>query len=269
MDEVVPLLARYGYAVVFGVILLENLGLPLPGIAVLIVAGALAGAGQLWLPLIGLLAVTGALLGDLVWYVLGRWRGRPVLGLLCRLSLNPDTCIGTTERFFLRHGMRTLLVAKFIPGVNTIVPPLMGTLRAGLARFLAYDAGGALLFTVTAVGLGYVLGREVVDVATARVTQLAGVLGWGATAFVLGYVGWRLALRWRVRRALRTVGVTAAELRAMQETGADVLVIDVRSPLAVKENPRQIPGAVRAVHEELGWLASTLPLDRPLVIYCV
>ncbi len=269
MDHVLALLVQYGNIVVFGVILLENLGLPLPGIAVLVLAGALAGAGKLWLSAIGLLAVAGALLGDLVWYALGRWKGRPVLGLLCRLSLNPDTCVGNTERFFLRHGMRTLLVAKFLPGVNTIVPPLMGTLRAGVARFVAYDFGGAALYTIFGVGIGYFLGREIVNAATARVAQLAGVVGWSFATFVLGYIAWRLALRMRVRRALRTVGVTPDELRGLQRDGANVLVLDVRSPLAVKEDPRMIPGAVRAGREELDWLASTLPHDRPIVAYCV
>src|SRR5437867_11234450 len=188
VGDIVGLLVRYGYLVVFVVILLENLGLPLPGIALLLVGGGLAGAGKLRLGLIVVLAVAGALLGDLVWYALGRWKGRPVLGLLCRLSLNPDTCVGNTERFFLRHGMPTLLVAKFLPGVNTIVPPLMGTLRAGVARFVAYDIGGAALYTIVAVGAGYFLGREIVGAVMARSAQFAGVLGWSFVTFVLGYV---------------------------------------------------------------------------------
>src|SRR5574341_1070168 len=113
MSDVLGLLLQYGYLVVFGVILLENLGLPLPGIVVLIVAGAFAAAGRLSLGLVVALGVLAALLGDLAWYALGRWRGRPVLSFLCRLSLNPDTCVGTTERFFLRYGMPTLVLAKF------------------------------------------------------------------------------------------------------------------------------------------------------------
>ena len=269
MNDALALLLRYGYLVVFGVVLLENLGLPVPGVAVLIVAGGLAGAGQLRLATVGLLAVVAALLGDLVWYGLGRWRGRPVLGFLCRVSLNPDTCIGTTERFFLRHGQRTLLVAKFLPGVNTIVPPLMGVLRARLGSFLAWDFGGAALYTVVAVGAGYLLGREFLDAATAHLARLGTVLGWGMSALVGGYVAWRLALRLRVRRALRTVGLTPTEVRDLQASGANALIIDVRSPLAVRENPRRIAGAVPADREQLEWLATTLPHDRPIVAYCV
>src|SRR5574341_1194221 len=162
MSDVLGLLLQYGYLVVFGVILLENLGLPLPGIVVLIVGGAFAAAGRLSLPLVIVLAVLAALLGDAVWYALGRWRGRPVLTLLCRLSLNPDTCVGTTERFFLRFGMPALLFAKFLPGVNTVTPPLLGMLRARLGPFLAYDLAGALFYTAVAVGLGYAIGVEMV-----------------------------------------------------------------------------------------------------------
>jgi membrane protein DedA with SNARE-associated domain len=269
MSHVLALLMQHGYAVVFGVILLENLGLPLPGLALLVVAGALAGAGQLGVPLIILAGIAGALLGDLVWYALGRWRGRPVLGFLCRLSLNPDTCVGNTERFFLRHGLPTLLVAKFLPGVNTIAPPLMGTLRAGVGRFLAFDTGGAVIFTVTTVGTGYFLGWEMVDRAQAAVSELGVWAGWGFGAFALAYVGWRLAVRLRVRKALRTVGLGPDELRRRQEAGEGVVVLDVRSLLAVGEKPRRIPGALRAGLDELEGIVGTLPADRPIVTYCV
>ena len=263
------LLMQHGYAVVFGVILLENLGLPLPGLALLVVAGALAGAGQLGVPLIILAGISGALLGDLVWYALGRWRGRPVLGLLCRLSLNPDTCVGNTERFFLRHGMPTLLIAKFLPGLNTIAPPLMGTLGAGVGRFLAFDTGGAVIFTLTTVGVGYFLGWEMVNRAQAAVSQVGVWAGWGFGTLALSYVGWRFALRLRVRRALREVGLVPAELRRRQEGSEEIVVLDVRSVLAVKEKPRLIPGALRAGLDELDGIVGKLAAGRPIVIYCV
>jgi membrane protein DedA with SNARE-associated domain len=263
------LLIRHGYVLVFGLLLLENLGLPLPGFALLIVAGALAGAGKLSLGLAIAAGVLGALVGDLVWYWLGRWRGRPVLGFLCRLSLNPDTCVGKTERFFLRHGMPTLLIAKFLPGLNTVAPPLMGTLRARFGPFLAYDSAGALLFTVACVGLGYVFGWEVVDRAHAAASQMGALVGWGALAFGLGYVGWRLTVRLRVRRTLRTVGLGAGELKQRLDNGARPIVIDVRSPLAVRANPHRIAGAIPASQDDISRLAASLPRDRSIVAYCV
>jgi membrane protein DedA with SNARE-associated domain len=269
MTHVLALLPRYGYLVVFGIVLLENLGLPLPGVVVLVGAGGLAGLGQLRLAAVGLLAVAAALLGDLVWYGLGRWRGRPVLGLLCRLSLNPDACMDATEQFLLRHGMPTLLVAKFLPGVNTIVPPLLGTLRARLGAFVVWDLGGAALYTVTATGAGYLLGWKFADAVTAGMVQVGRVLGSAVTALVIGWVAWRLVVRLRVQRVLRRVGLTPVELRDLQESGADVLVLDVRAPLAVRDNPCRIAGAVAADAERFERLAATLPRDRLIVTYCV
>lgn len=269
MSDFLVLLVRYGYLVVFGVLLLENLGLPVPGLIVLIIAGGLVAGGKLGLPLVIVAGVAGALIGDLVWYALGRWRGRPVLGFLCRLSLNPDTCVGSTERFFLRHGMPTLLIAKFLPGLNTVAPPLMGTLRARFGSFLAYDLGGALIFTVVSAGIGYVLGLEMVDRVQAAASQLGAFVGWGAAGLGLSYVGWRFVLRMRVRKALRSVGLTPDELRRRQEEGADLVVVDVRSPLAVKEKPRLIAGALRAGHEEIERLAATLSRHQTIVAYCV
>ena len=269
VGDIVGLLVRYGYIVVFVVILLENLGLPLPGIALLLVGGGLAGAGKLRPNLIVGLAVAGALLGDLVWYALGRWRGRPVLGLLCRLSLNPDTCVGNTERFFLRWGMPTLLVAKFVPGMNTIAPPLMGTLGGRFLPFLAYDTGGALIFAVVSVGVGYLLGLEIVDRAQAAASQMGAWLGWALGVFGLLYLLWRFALRLQVKRALRTVGLTAAELRRRVEEGADIAIVDVRSVLAVRERPLHIPGALHAELREVHRLADGWPADRWIVTYCV
>lgn len=269
MDHVVSLLVQYGYLVVFGVVLLENLGLPLPGPLVLLVAGGLAAAGKIWLPLVMALAVVAALLGDIVWYALGRWRGRPVLSFLCRLSLNPDTCVANTERFFLRHGIRMLLVAKFLPGLNTVAPPLLGTLHAPVPSFLAFDLAGALIYTASIAGAGFLLGNELVEATGARVAQLGTVAQWGAGAALAGYVAWRLLLRLHVKRALRTVGISPGAVRDLQQQGSDPLLIDVRSAVAVKHNPNLIPGAVRAAGSELDRLVDGLPRDRPIVAYCL
>lgn len=269
MSDVLGLLLQHGYLVVFGVILLENLGLPVPGSIVLIVGGAFVAAGRLSLVLVVVLAVLAALLGDLAWYAGGRWRGRPILNFLCQLSLNPDTCVGTTERFFLRFGMPTLFFAKFLPGVNTVTPPLLGILRTPLVPFLAYDLAGALLFTVVAVGLGYAVGVEVVRRVQAAASQMEAWLGWGALTIGLVYLGCRIGLRVKIRRALRSVGLTPEELRQRQQGENNLLVIDVRTQLAIQERPERIPGALRGGHDELGRMAATLPRRETIVTYCV
>ncbi|HTI53116.1 MAG TPA: DedA family protein, partial [Verrucomicrobiae bacterium] len=135
-------LVRHGYVVLFAVVLGEQLGLPLVGAPVLMAAGALAGAGRFSLTLAVGLAVAACLIGDLVWFEMGRRRGAPILSLLCRISLEPDSCVRRTEDIFSRWGARVLLVAKFVPGLNTVAPPLAGVVGMPWKRFLRWDAGG-------------------------------------------------------------------------------------------------------------------------------
>lgn len=265
----VHFLRQYGYPLLFLTVLVENLGLPVPSYAFILVGAALAADLRFTLGGVVVASAMAALVGDGVWYILGRLRGRPILRTLCSVSLNPDSCVSRTENLFTRHGLKSLLVAKFLPGLNTVAPPLMGTLRARFGSFFAYDLGGALIFTVVSAGIGYVLGLEMVDRVQAAASQLGAFVGWGAAGFGLSYVGWRFVLRMRVRKALRSVGLTPDELRRRQEEGADLVVVDVRSPLAVKEKPRLIAGALRAGHEEIERLAATLSRHQTIVAYCV
>lgn len=269
MGDVLGLLLRHGYLVVFGVILLETLGLPIAGGLVLVIGGSLIAAGRFSLWPVVFLAVLAALLGDLSWYAVGRWRGRQVLTVLCRLSLNPDTCVGTTERFFLRYGMPTLLFAKFLPGVNTIAPPLLGILRLQFRRFLVYDLVGALLYTTVTVGLGYLVGVEVLRQAQLAASRMGAWVGWAALAIGLIYLGCRISVRLEVRRALRTVGFSPEELRLRQQGENGLVVIDVRTPLALQERPERIPGALQTGYDEIGQLVETLPRGQTIVTYCV
>jgi membrane protein DedA with SNARE-associated domain len=127
MDDVTQFLIRHGASVLFAVVLAEQAGLPIPAVPILLAAGALAGAGQMNLGMALALDVVACLLGDLrVLYYLGRHRGRHVLNVLCRISLEPDSCVRRTENFFVRHGTRSLVFAKFIPGLSTVAPALAG-----------------------------------------------------------------------------------------------------------------------------------------------
>jgi len=151
--ELTPYVIAYGLPLIFGIVLLEQLGAPIPALPVLIVAGALAVDRDLSAVQILTVAVVASLLADSVWYVLGRLRGQRVLKTLCRISLSPDSCVRQTESLFERWGMPALLIAKFIPGFSTVAPPLAGAMRGRIASFLLYDAGGALLWA----GAGVVL----------------------------------------------------------------------------------------------------------------
>lgn len=148
MNETIEFLLRHGYVVLFLFVFAEQIGLPLPAIPVLLAMGALAGAGEMSYGLALGVAVIASVASDLIWYCVGRVRGGSVLNLLCRIALEPDSCVRRTEETFARHGARSLLFAKFVPGLNTAAPPLAGLFRMKLRRFLAFDALGALLYQI-------------------------------------------------------------------------------------------------------------------------
>ena len=150
LEQAADFLIRHGYTVLFGWVLLEQLGLPIPAAPLLIAAGALARAGKMNLTFAVTVAFIAVILADLFWYSLGRYRGGRILKLLCRISLEPDSCVRRTENLFVRHGVRSLLVAKFIPGLNTAAPSLAGVFRMPVGRFLIFDSQGGFLWVVTA-----------------------------------------------------------------------------------------------------------------------
>lgn len=160
LKEAVEFLIKHGYALLFGWVLVEQMGLPIPAIPLLIAAGALAGSGKMDLVLAVSLALVAAVLADLFWYFLGRYRGGRILKLLCRISLEPDSCVRRTENLFVRHGARSLLVAKFVPGLNTAAPSLAGIFRMPLRRFMLFDSLGGFFWVATFTGLGFIFRRS-------------------------------------------------------------------------------------------------------------
>jgi membrane protein DedA with SNARE-associated domain len=267
VSEPLEFLVRHGYLLLFGVVLGEQLGLPLVGAPVLLAAGALAATGRFALSLVLLLPVLACLVGDGVWYTLGRRRGASVLGLLCRISLEPDSCVRRTEDTFARHGIRVLLVAKFLPGLNNVAPPLSGVTRMPFGRFLAWDAAGAGLWVLAYVGLGYALSAQLALV-TASLAQLgrgAGALG----AVGVGlYVAWKYVQRWRFLRSLRVARIEPAELRRRVEAGEALLVVDLRSEIRTQDGGHRIPGALLLHPDELERRHSEIPRDREVILYC-
>ena len=146
MSDFLAFVVQHGEIVLFLYVLADQLGVPIPAAPILLAAGGLAAAGRLSLPGAVGLGVLASLVADLIWYTVGRLRGSRVLGLLCRVSLEPDTCVRQTENVFLRHGVRFLLFAKFVPGLGTLGPPLAGIVRVGVLRFAIYSATGAFLW---------------------------------------------------------------------------------------------------------------------------
>jgi membrane protein DedA with SNARE-associated domain len=260
-------LLKHGALILFAWVFAEQLGLPLPAIPLLLAAGALAGAGRLSLGVSLFTAVCAALLADVLWYELGRRRGNGVLQWLCRISLEPDSCVRRTEGFFARHGARSLLVAKFLPGLSTVAPPLAGIFRMQPARFLLFDAAGALLWAGSFLGLGFLFSGQLERIA-------AHALSLGGTLFVLlagglaAYIGWKFIARQRFLRELRIARITPEELKEKLEAGEELVIVDLRHALDFEAAPETIPGAVHMDAQELQERNERLPRDREVILYC-
>ena len=267
MNEILEFVARNGYLVVFFGVLLEQLGVPLPTPILLLAAGSLAGLGQLDLALVVALTVVAALVGDLVWFYIGRSRGFQVLGFLCRISLEPDTCVSGAKNIFIRHGARSLLVSKFIPGFSTFAQPLAGATGMPLVRFLVFDGLGALIWAAAFVGLGYVFSEQFESVAD-YATSFGSWFGAGLIAALVIYIAWKFAARRRLIRSLRVARIAPEELKKMLDAGEEVLILDLRDALDFAANPQRLPTARRIAPEELEARHTELPRDRDVVLYC-
>ncbi len=266
MEQAVEFLTRHGYVLLFVWVLVERIGLPLPALPVLLAAGALARVDHMSFTLAVILAVAASLLADLTWYEIGRRRGAQVLSWVCRISLEPDSCVRRTEDMFARHGPRALLWAKFVPAFNVAVP-LAGMTGLRFGRFLLYDALGGLLWVLTFVGLGFVFSRQLRTVLE-RASLVGGSLVAALGALLLFYVVFKFIQRRRFIRDLDIARITPEELNAKLDAGEDVVVVDLRHSSEYEVDPTLIRGALRVNLEELDERPPELPRDRDIVLYC-
>jgi membrane protein DedA with SNARE-associated domain len=197
VDQLLSILIFKGYVLFFLWILANRMGVPVPATPALLAAGALAGMGEWRIVLVLLLAVVATLVSDTVWFELGRRYGRRILRVICRITFQPESFAQRTEKLLERHGARSLLITKFIPGMNRTVLPLTGSAQIGLPRFLAFDFFGALFWAGAYSGLGYIF-SDTLEVAVRH----AATLSWYAAALLAlailaGYGGWRYLLRGR------------------------------------------------------------------------
>jgi membrane protein DedA with SNARE-associated domain/rhodanese-related sulfurtransferase len=267
VEDWISFLVEHGAAVLFLVVLAEQIGLPLPAVPFLLAAGALAGAGQLSLPLAIVVAVLASLIGDVVWYYLGLYRGRQALALLCRISLEPDSCVRRTEEFFVRHGMWSLVLAKFFPGLNTVMPALAGLFHVTLLRFALFNGLGALLWTTAFVAPGYAFGAQLIELG-AYAAEIAAWLAVGLFGGGSAYIVYKLIHRWQFLRALRMARITAEELKQRMDAGQLVLIVDLRRRMDVDADPYAIPTALRLAADELEHRHHEIPRDQEVVLYC-
>ncbi|MBI5604614.1 MAG: VTT domain-containing protein [Deltaproteobacteria bacterium] len=266
MTQLTEILIRHGYLVLFLAVLGEQLALPLPAGLFLFAAGALAGEGQLNLAVAFFLAVLACLLSDNLWYQVGRRKGRSVLPYLCRISLNPDSCLRRTQNIFARYGAKALLVVKFFPGVNPIAAPLSGILQMRPYRFVLFDSLGAFIWIGLFMGLGYLLSNQIEE-WTAYASRI-GVFLWVVLIGLIGYIAWKVAQRHRFLNRLRMARITPEELKRKIDAAEDLLIIDVRSSLEFEADPQRIPGALYLPLEELLKNPPEFPRAREVILYC-
>jgi len=261
------LVAEYGLALVFANVLLEQLGLPIPAVPTLVVAGALAAEGELSPLAVFGFAFVACMIGDAVWFLAGRRYGRRVMTFLCRVSLSPDSCVRQTEFRFERWGRLTLVLSKFIPGLSTIAPPLAGAMRLGWPSFLLLNSLGVVIWAGVAIGAGMAFHAQINEF----IVRLEG-LGTLAAEAVGVLLGGYIALKWwerrRFYRALRIARIGVADLRVLMNGGRRPVVVDVRSPGARDLDPRFIPGALAMDAAEVDGRLGELPADREIVFYC-
>ena len=258
-------LARDAVWVVFVNVLLQQAGLPIPAVPTLMVAGSLAGwSGQAAQMLAA--AVLASVVADWIWYLAGRAFGYRLLSGLCRLSINPGSCVSDTEERFMRWGVASLVVAKFVPGFSTVAPPVAGSLRMPLPSFIAAAGLGAALWAGAALLAGWVLRdqlRAALDLMSRHASLVVAVLA----ALLAGWVAIKLWEKHRFERLAGLPHIGPAELMQALQSDAPPLLLDFRGAAMVAETG-PIAGARRAQLGDLRSAVGQWPKERPIVTMC-
>jgi membrane protein DedA with SNARE-associated domain len=256
---------RHGYALLFLWVLAEQGALPIPSVPLLVAVGALTRAGRLHAAGAMACCLAGALTADIVWFHLGRTRGKRVLRFICRLSIEPDSCVRQTENAFLKHGLNTLLIAKFVPGLNAVVAPLAGDSKVGVARFLVIDSLGIVMWSGAYMGVGYLFSDQV-----EKALGYAQQLGSGLLILIVGlfaaWILWKFVQKEQFLKGLEVARITPEELRDRMDAGEDLYIVDLRKTLDT--NSPSVPGAIRFSTEDLTGNSSRIPRDREIILYC-
>ena len=260
-------LARHGYILLFAWIAAEQLGAPLPAVPILIAAGVISASGQLAFGTALLVGVLGCLMGDSVWYAIGKGSGSAVLRLLCKISLNPETCVRRSSEFISRYGSVSLLLAKFIPGVSSVAVPLAANSEISPFSFFAFDLLGSVFYIAAYLAAGRIIGS--------RIYRLAGFVNSIKSASILlaifaalALVAWRFYQRRRFHADAKIPRITPEALRQLLNGQQSPFIIDLRHPLDMLTDPRIIPGAVRMTPDELSARQTEIPRDREIILYC-
>ncbi|HTW67089.1 MAG TPA: VTT domain-containing protein [Bryobacteraceae bacterium] len=269
MPDVLSLIAKYGYQSLFAAMLLEALGLPVPGALALLAAGAASASGVLHPVMAITVAAAAMLIGDVALYFTGRFTGWSLLGFLCGLSLSPEVCILRSAKWFYKRGRATLLFSKFLPGVNSMAPPLAGSMNMRPGQFLEFDLCGALLYTTAYGALGYLF-RDVFRWLAGGLQAFSRVAAWVIFAGVVGFLGHRIWLfaKYRFTKSIRRIPVSDVVARLNLEGAPAIVIADVRSHGYYDSGEKRVQGSIRVEPNNLDAFIETLPKDAPIYLYC-
>ncbi len=265
--QLVLTLSQYGLIIVVVNVLLDQIGLPVPAVPTLIVAGALAADGKM--PLTGLLAgsTIACLVADCGWYWVGRKYGIRVLKILCKISLEPDSCVSQTQTRFERWGVNSLVIAKFVPGLAIIAPPMAGAMRIGWTRFILLSTCAAALWSGAGLAAG-VLFKSQITLMLQHLNDIGSIVGICVVILLAGYVAYKWWQRSRFYKMLRMARISVGELYELIQAGSSPVIIDVRSATARQLEPRWIPGALHIPLQDAARLLKEIPRDKDIILYC-
>ena len=265
METWISGLALHGYSILFAAVFLEAVGLPIPAALALLIAGGASARGSLQ----GSYALGGALLamiaGDTLMFVMGRYTGWWLLGVLCRISLNPESCILRSADSFYRRGRALLVVAKFIPGINTMAPPLAGCMNMSLTQFLGLDLAGAALYAGAYFGVGFLFSGAL-EAVTRGYQTFGRVMGWVVIALVTGYLAFQVWL-WIKAHALPSVPF-AIPAEVARQRAAGACIYDVRSHGYLDAKATRITGSRRLDPNALNRCSEEFPDGQLVYVYC-
>lgn len=269
MNDVLSAVWHHGYLLVFLIVLGEACGLPVPAALALVAAGAACAAHVLRAPIaisVGLLAM---MLGDILLFVAGRYTGWALLSVLCRVSMNPETCILRSAESFYKHGKVTLLFAKFIPGVNSMAPPLAGSMKMKLGQFLRLDFLGAVFYVFAYGAVGYIF-RDFVVKITRGIQGASRGLTELLMAGLIVYIIYRIVnyRRYKVTDVVPRIAVEELARRMLTNGRSDLLLVDVRSHGYYDSGAARIAGSIRLEPNQLSKEIESLPRDKDIFVYC-
>lgn len=269
MSDLLSIMARHGYALIFGMLLAEAIGFPLPAALALVAAGAavashtLSGVGVLSA------AIVALVIGDSAQFWLGRYSGWALLGFLCRLSMNPETCILRSAEAFYKRGKATLVIAKFVPGLNAMAAPLAGSMKMRFSQFVWLDVTGSLLYSCSYFLLGY-LSRNFLAAVLDSFHAAGRVMEFVILVVLVVYAVYRTAqfLTYRKYDVVPRVQVKELAARLASEEAGHILIVDVRSHGYYDIGAERIQGSIRIEPNNLEEEIKHLPKDKHIYLYC-